>query len=362
MKIAKFGFGKAKGLQLHYERNKEDDGTIKDTSFSKINPAKSHLNYNLCDGDLVELLEQKKQEAYVRSEKTDVAFLDLCITYPKDCSVSEKEFFKNVYDILTKDRVFKNCIGAFVHLDETSPHMHYIFMPLEKGEFTKSKDIKVFDEKKNKEVKRRIKTTYSEKFNAKKLITKNLLNNLHQYMQNKINERGISATIITPERVAFNNWKKERIEHYNKLIEQAPDKKLDYINAFWEEYQKMNPRDYKKNTRAKDSRLEQFNIMLKEYEEQQKEEFEQAKKEINQKYDTDIADYRKLKNEELDTQKNEIDEKATNIIHKYIDDINDVIEEEKKNSLEKAKKMHSEIFDRNNLDDILQGFEDFEIV
>lgn len=301
MKIAKFGFGKAKALKLHYERTKTNDATIKETCFSKINPSKSHLNYNLHNGDLVDLLDQKKQEAYIRSEKTDIAFFDLCITYPKDCNVSAEEFFKNVYDILTKDRTFKNCIGAFVHLDETSPHMHYIFMPLEKGEFTKSKDLKVFDEKKNKEVKRRIKTTYKEKFNAKKVVSKNVLNNLHMYMQKKINERGISATIITPERIAFNKWKKERIEHYNKLIEQEPDKKNDYINAFWEEFQKMNPKDYRKADRAKDNRLEQFNAMIKEYEEQQKAELEQAQKQIDDDNKQKLENYRNEAKQKFET-------------------------------------------------------------
>ena len=46
MKLKKFGFGQAKRLKIHYERSKEDDGTLKDTSYSKIDPTKSHLNYN----------------------------------------------------------------------------------------------------------------------------------------------------------------------------------------------------------------------------------------------------------------------------------------------------------------------------
>ena len=237
MRAQKFGFSKAKGLKLHYERAKEDDGKIKDTSYSLINPAKSHLNYNLCDGDMVELLEEKKKTAYIRSEKTDVAFYDFVIPYPKDCSVSPEEFFKTVYGIYKKDRVMKYCIGAYVHMDESNPHMHYLCMPIEEcKEFTKSKDVKVFDEKKGKEVTRRIKNTYTEKFNASKKFNKQLFENLHPYLQKKINELGITATIITPERIKFNEWKKERIEHYNKLIEENPDKKMEYIDEFWTEY------------------------------------------------------------------------------------------------------------------------------
>lgn len=265
MRAQKFGFSKAKGLKLHYERAKEDDGKIKDTSYSLINPAKSHLNYNLCDGDMVELLEEKKKTAYIRSEKTDVAFYDFVIPYPKDCSVSPEEFFKAVYGIYKKDRVMKYCIGAYVHMDESNPHMHYLCMPIEEcKEFTKSKDVKVFDEKKGKEVTRRIKNTYTEKFNASKKFNKQLFENLHPYLQKKINELGITATIITPERIKFNEWKKERIEHYNKLIEENPNKKMEYIDEFWTEYQRMNPKKYRKD-KPKDQRIADFNAMIDEY-------------------------------------------------------------------------------------------------
>ena len=64
MRAQKFGFNKVKVLKIHYNREKGDDGTIKDTSYSLINPARSHLNYNLCKDDMVELVEAKKKTAY----------------------------------------------------------------------------------------------------------------------------------------------------------------------------------------------------------------------------------------------------------------------------------------------------------
>lgn len=258
MRAQKFRFNQAKVLKIHYERLKEDDGKIKDTSYSKINPVRSHLNYNLHAGDMVELLEQAKTDSYVKCEKEAVAFYDFCVTYPKDCSVSSEDFFKTVYDIFQHDRRLKYCIAAYVHMDESRPHMHYICMPIEEcEEFTKSKDVKVFDEKKGKEVTRRIKTTYTKKFNANKLFDKKLFNNLHGWLQKKINEHGITGTIITMERMDFNKWKQERIDYYNNLIEQNPDRRDEYVDAFWLEYQQMNPKKYKPD-RPKDQRLDDF--------------------------------------------------------------------------------------------------------
>lgn len=320
MRMEKYKFNEVMNKQIHYERRKGYDEIIKDTSFSKINPTKSHLNYNLCKEDMSILLAAKKKTAYIRNEKTDVAFCDLCITYPKDCNVPQEEFFKAVYDILTHDRIFKNCIGAFVHLDETSPHMHYIFMPIEKcKEFTKSKDVKVFDEKKQREVQRRIKTTYTEKFNAKKLINKELLKNLHPYMQKKINEHGIQGTIITPERVKFNAWKKEQIEYYNDLIKKDPDNKDKYVNEFWEKYQQMNPKDYKKSGRAKDGRLEQFNNMVKEYEEQKEAEYEKSIQDIDKEYDDKTNNYHEQAKQEYEETVKIIDANRKQAENKYYD-------------------------------------------
>lgn len=329
MKLKKFGFGQAKRLKIHYERSKEDDGLLKDTSYSKIDPTKSHLNYNLCEGDLVELLEEKKKTAYIRSEKTDIAFVDIVVPYPKDCSVSAEDYFKAIYDIFTHERTLKYCIGAYVHMDESNPHMHYICMPIEKSkEFTKSKDVKVFDEEKGKEVNRRIKTKYTERFNAKKLFNKILFNNLHPFVQKKINDRGIEGTVITPERVEFNKWKKEKLEQYNKLIEQEPEKKEFYINQFWEDYKRMNPKDYKKD-RPKDQRLDDFNDMVKSYKMELKQEQEEVFIKLKEESKKAIADFALELEKKKRTSKAEI-EKIDNQI------------KAKKEELERQKSRYTE--------------------
>lgn len=329
MKLKKFGFSQAKRLKIHYERSKDDDGTIKDTSYSKINPAKSHLNYNLCEGDLVELLEEKKKTAYIRSDKTDVAFLDLVVPYPKDCSVDSKKYFKAMYDILTHEKKLKHCIGAFVHMDESNPHMHYICMPIEEcPEFQKSKDLRVFDPAKNKEVTRRVRTKFTEKFNAKKLYGKEFFNNLHPYMQKKINDRGITGTVITPERVNFNKWKKERINYYNELIKKEPNKKMDFINQFWEEYQSMNPKKYK-DDRPKDKRLDDFNEMLEAYKKEVQEENASEFLKIDEDAKNEVDLYRKNVIKDIEEYKKAVSEAQDKALDRIEDNAKKVIESKK---------------------------------
>ena len=66
----------------------------------------------------------------------------------------------------------KYCIGAFVHMDESTPHMHYVFMPIEEKEKIVKKRQKVFDEKKGREVSRNVEYKYQYNFNCRKLIDK----------------------------------------------------------------------------------------------------------------------------------------------------------------------------------------------
>lgn len=261
MRICKGKLNQVKTANIHYNRLKPIDDEIRGTSYSKINPTKSHLNYNLHNGKMTKNIKKALKSIYKRNSDT-IAYTDLCITYPKDCNVSEKEFFTSVYNILKTIKGFETCVGAFVHLDESSPHMHYISCPIEYGEITKIHRIKVYDEKKEREVNRNKTVTYKGKLNAKGLINKALLNNLHPLMQYLLNKQGIKCTIITKERERFNQWKLERINHYNKLIQSDPKHRADYIDQYWQEYQRMNPKEYKK--KAKDARIDQFTEMFEE--------------------------------------------------------------------------------------------------
>ena len=62
------------------------------------------------------------------------------ITIPADYEGSQEMFLKK-HIILWKTNMEKeNVISAYVHLDETSPHMHFCFVPVVFD--TKNKNIK----------------------------------------------------------------------------------------------------------------------------------------------------------------------------------------------------------------------------
>ena len=78
-------------------------------------------------------------------------------------SEEENLFFKEIYKFLENRYGQKNVVSVYVHRDETTPHIHFCFIPI------------VLDKNKN-----------IEKVSAKELITRKALqifhNNLSKYM------------------------------------------------------------------------------------------------------------------------------------------------------------------------------------
>ena len=330
MNIKKYKQSGMKNLQTHLEHssaNKE----VYNTSHSLINPTMTKYNYNLCDFDMMQRFNELKEQSYARNKDTVVA-LSLIVTLPKDYTGDPKDFFQIAFEELQKKPEFKHCISAKVHCDESTPHMHYVFMPLEEKEKTVKKREKVFDEKKNKTVSRNVEHKYKYCFNAKGIIDKNFLEDLHPDMQKRMNDRGIDATIITPARVAFNEWKNARLLEANKQIELHPEDKERIVNEFWKEWQEHNPHDYKRKNKdkPKDFRLAMFEDMVKNA-------FIEEYKQIRKEKQKELESFRAEQNKVVETEKELIFNSADKEINDYILDTNNRVAEKEQKIKEDAK-------------------------
>lgn len=114
----------------------------------EIHKERTHLNYNLCTNHngkkdidyLNELVEQSKHI----NRKDVVKAVSICITLPTDFNGNaeeQKQFFKNCYEHFNSLYGEKNCISSYVHLDEKTPHMHYVFCPITKDNRLCAKEI-----------------------------------------------------------------------------------------------------------------------------------------------------------------------------------------------------------------------------
>lgn len=143
----------------HYERAKGEDGEYIKFGNQDIDTSKSHLNYNLAPdrSSQVDFIKKRTEEVRCLNRKDVNVMCSWVVTRPEGISKDEEEeFFKESYRFLEDLYGKENVVSAYVHNDETSPHIHFSFVPV------------VYDEKKD-----------LYKVSAKELLTRQHLQRFH---------------------------------------------------------------------------------------------------------------------------------------------------------------------------------------
>nr|WP_180544679.1 MobV family relaxase [Bacillus thuringiensis] len=156
--VQKYTKGNVQGLSIHWDRKTENHSNL------DIDNERSDLNYDLCEkeGDTLSRMNQRLSEIHALKRNDLKVCADWVVTLPENLKgISEKEqreFFEKTYEFLAnRYGGEKNVLSANVHMDETTPHMHFAFMPV------------VWDEKKQR-----------EKVSAKEVLTRKELKTFHQ--------------------------------------------------------------------------------------------------------------------------------------------------------------------------------------
>ena len=167
MNCEKFTRNQSGNILVHCDRS-DPNRTYKN---QEIDHSKTYLNYNLApehkgmtDYDFM----KKRCEEFKVLKRKDVNWLvSWVITMPADYKGNKALFFREAYNFMENRYGKDNVVSAYVHLDETSPHMHFCFVPV------------IFDKKKQ-----------EYKVNAKQCINKVELKQVHpemqEYLENKL--------------------------------------------------------------------------------------------------------------------------------------------------------------------------------
>lgn len=131
-------FGEADRSIYEDKTQTGEDGkkVYKDTvSKSIIDFSKTHLNYNLCPHEQYKGWELKEIHEKIRGKKmpkNGVAWGSTVISLPKDYEGDARAFFESAYKNLKKLYKLKDedIVSAYVHMDESTPHMHFYFIPV----------------------------------------------------------------------------------------------------------------------------------------------------------------------------------------------------------------------------------------
>lgn len=155
--VQKFTRGNLNGLSIHLDRKTDHH------SNEEIDPTKTYLNIDLCqkEGDTLSRLNDRLKEVYCMKRDDVKVGCSWIVTLPKhlkeQTESDQQAFFEKTYAFLSERYGGeKNVLSAQVHLDETTPHLHFVFMPV------------VWDEKKQR-----------EKVSAKEVLNRNDLQKFH---------------------------------------------------------------------------------------------------------------------------------------------------------------------------------------
>ena len=149
--------GSVPGLAAHFER-KTDHHTNKE-----IDVSKSYLNQELmADGsDMLSRFNARLNDVYCMKRDDVKALATWIVTLPEELAEAPYEqqsaFFEATTNFLNERYGQENAVAAVVHYDETTPHLHYAFVPV------------VFDNKKSR-----------DKVSAKEVLTRHDLKTFHE--------------------------------------------------------------------------------------------------------------------------------------------------------------------------------------
>lgn len=141
--VAKYPASALGHMLNHYGRTKETEYVIRGND--RIDPERTELNYNLApkrEGGELEFIHRRMAEVRCLKRADVNVLCDWVVTLPrfKSCRTDvhitpdeeavERIFFERVYKFLSIRYGEQNVVSAFVHRDETTPHIHFAFLPI----------------------------------------------------------------------------------------------------------------------------------------------------------------------------------------------------------------------------------------
>lgn len=170
----------------HVNRNKN---LTRKYGNADIDPRKTHLNYDLQHGN-IDVLQKRLAEVSHTKRHDLVACCGVVVTLPGELESApehtQRAFFDWCKVFLDKKFGEQNCIYATVHNDESTPHMHYGFVPT------------VVKQRKYRSADKKGQTYTQERVCAKEVVTKTMLNTLHNELQAHVAQRFPEVHIVAP--------------------------------------------------------------------------------------------------------------------------------------------------------------------
>lgn len=133
----------ARPMEAHHERQKE-----KYASNPDVDKSRSKYNFHIVQpqGRYYHEIQSRIEKAGCRTRRDSTRFVDTLITaspkfFKGRTSEDVRAYFERAANFISRRVGRNNIISAVVHMDEKTPHMHLIFVPLTKDNRLSAKEI-----------------------------------------------------------------------------------------------------------------------------------------------------------------------------------------------------------------------------
>ncbi len=131
----KYTRGAVKGLLRHDARSEDvEKGVEHARSNENIDASRTGLNYNLApkrDVSMGGFIKRRCSEARTLNRKDVNVMCSWVVTLPSNVRPEDEyKFFRAAYDFLSDKYGERNTVAAWVHKDETTPHLHFCWVPV----------------------------------------------------------------------------------------------------------------------------------------------------------------------------------------------------------------------------------------
>ena len=198
--------GSVKGLSIHFERKTDNH------SNEEIDVSRSYLNQDLMqdNSDMISRFDERLENVYCMKREDVKALGTWVVTLPdelkNESQNNQNKFFEETKEFLDERYGKENAVCAVVHYDETTPHLHYAFIPV------------TFDEKKQR-----------EKVSAKEVLNRKDLQSFHDDLDKQLKEKlpFYEKGILNDKTLPFENV--EQVKKYNDELKKLTEEKQKEI-------------------------------------------------------------------------------------------------------------------------------------
>lgn len=189
-----------------------------------IDSSRSKYNYSLSKYDPHEAYKRRLNEVHCLNRSNVNTLSSWCVTLPKGVKKEDqKKFFENTVKFLNERYGERNLICAEVHYDETTPHLHYCFIPV------------VFDAKKQR-----------EKVDRKSIFTLKELKTFHLDLQNHVSQAlGYEVPILNGALKNRKNLSINELKERTAQMYETQQKVINQLAINQKEFNKACALDYK---------------------------------------------------------------------------------------------------------------------